>query len=242
MSQNKPALVLTAQISLFLILLLTVFYAAPITGLVWDFANALGYVAVGYFLLLFIFSSKQKTYPLFKGHFFTRFHRDLGFGALFLTFLHIAMLLIKEPLLLEHLKLAAPWYMLSGLLASLLMVLLIVSSLVRYRSRIWKDYRRFKWVHKWGSIVLGVLIGFHIAGSGFYINSHFKMILLSTIFLGIMIYYSRDQQVKALDIQTRANSNKYTPSWISFSVVMLFSVAIFVLMLLQHEYFSNVSP
>lgn len=242
MSQNKPAYILTGQISLFLILLLTVFYAVPITELVWDFANALGYVAVGYFLLLFIFSGKQKKHPLFKGHFFTRFHRDLGFGAFFLTFLHIAMLLIKEPLLLEHLKLAAPWYMLNGLLASLLMVLLIVSSLVRYRNRLWKDYHRFQGVHKWGSIVLGILIGFHIVGSGFYMNSYFKMILLSTTCFGIVIYYIRDQKTKVLDIHARVKSSKQTPAWISFSVIILFSIVIFVMMLFQHKYFSDVTP
>ncbi|MCP3674892.1 MAG: hypothetical protein GY829_10550 [Gammaproteobacteria bacterium] len=242
MSQSKAAFVLTAQISLFLVLLLTIFYAAPIAGFVWDFANALGYVAVGYFLLLFIFSGKPKTYPLFKGHFFTRFHRDLGFGAFFLTFMHIAILLIKEPLLLEHLKLAAPWYMLSGLVASLIMILIIISSLVRYRGRIWKDYHRFQWVHKWGSIIFCLLIGYHIIGSGFYMNSHYKVILLSIICLVTLIYYVRDQKAKTVDNQARVKSSKYTPTWISISVVILFSMATFLLILLQHEYFSNVTP
>jgi len=241
LSQNKPAFVLTGQISLFIIFLLTVLYATPLTGVVWDFANALGYVAVAYFLLLFVFHGKQKVYPLFKGHFFTRFHRDLGFGAFILTFLHIVILLIQEPLLLEHLKLSAPWYMLSGLLASLLMVILVLSSLVRFRSRIWKDYRRFQWTHKWGAILLVMLIGFHIVGSGYYMNSPFKVILLSAFCLGTLLHYVHEQKTKTLDIQIRVKSSKHTSAWISFSLMTLFSIATLIVIILQHKYFSNVA-
>ena len=168
----------------FCLILLTplciIYFSSPTanTKITWDWANALGYISISIALLLFIFSGKTLPYPKYTGKFFVNFHRDLGFIALILVGLHIAILLITEPVLIEHIKLTAPIYMLAGLLAAILIVFIVFSSIRSYRKKLWKNYQQFRQFHNLLSIITLILIGVHVVISRFYVNHSNKFLLL----------------------------------------------------------------
>jgi len=45
----------------------------------WDFANAMGYIALAITLLLFVYKGRARIFPAFSGRFFANLHRDLGY-------------------------------------------------------------------------------------------------------------------------------------------------------------------
>jgi len=195
-------------VSLFLILLLpysiVFLFSAPSAGILWDWANALGYSAVGICLWLFIYSGRS------------HYHRDIGYLALLLIALHILLLLINEPLLIEHLKLSAPWYMLSGLAAVVLMALLVISSLAQFRTPFWSSYAVFQQSHKWLSISICMLIGLHLMGSNYYLNGVWVKVFLALITLVIVVYYLHDRNYKMINAK-----QKVVPGEISVKQILL---------------------
>lgn len=148
---------------------------APAAGPAWDWGNALGYLGLAACLLLFIYAGRPRVFPPFHGRFFASLHRDLGYAALWLVTGHVGLLLYAEPLLLEYLKPTAPLYMLAGLAALLLLLVLVISSVTGWRKRLWPDYRRFRRLHGWLAIACVALTGWHVAGSHFYLNSPLKL-------------------------------------------------------------------
>ena len=162
---------------------------APFAGLAWDWANYLGYLGLAIVMLLFSYAGRPRTFPPFSGRFFANLHRDLGYLALLVVAAHVGLLLVAEPLLLEHLKPSAPLYMLAGLLASLLLLVLVVSSITRLRRRVWPDYQRFKRLHAWLAIACVAFIGWHVAGSRFYLNTELKLALAGVAVATLPGYY-----------------------------------------------------
>jgi len=167
---------------------------APFAGLAWDWANALGYLALAIVLLLFIYAGRPRAFPPFGGRFFANLHRDLGYLALLLVAAHVGLLLAAEPLLLEHLKPSAPLYMLAGLVATALLLVLVVPSITGLRRRIWRDYRRFKRLHAWLAIACVVFIAWHVAGSRFYLNTPVKLALAGAAASALLAYYLRTRR------------------------------------------------
>ena len=162
---------------------------APAVDLAWDWANTLGYLGTAICLLLFIYAGRPRTFPPFSGRFFANLHRDLGYLALALVAGHVTLLLVAEPVLLEHLKPSAPLYMLAGLVASVLLLVLVVSSLTGLRKRIWSDYRWFKMLHALLAIACVAFIGWHVAGSRFYLNTAPKLAAGGVAVIGLMGFY-----------------------------------------------------
>jgi DMSO/TMAO reductase YedYZ heme-binding membrane subunit len=102
---------------------------------------------------------------------------------------HVVILLVSEPLLLEHLKPTAPPYMLAGLGASVLLFVLVISSITRWRRRLWPDYRRFKWQHAWLAVICLLLACWHVVASDFYLNSTVKLVVGILVVIGIFARY-----------------------------------------------------
>jgi hypothetical protein len=146
----------------------------PAAELDWDIANAIGYFSGGLFLVLFIYSGQRRRFPPFSGRFFIRLHHHLGYAALLTMVLHIGVLLVRESILIEHLKVSAPGYMLAGLGAAVLVLLLTLTAIQLVRRRLWKDYKLFRHVHALVGIAIVVLTGWHIVGSAWYANEPWK--------------------------------------------------------------------
>jgi len=169
--------------------------AAPAAGLAWDLGNALGYLAVATCLLLFVYRGRPRRFPPFGGRFFAGMHRHLGFVALLLTSCHVGLLLLAEPLLLEHLKPSAPAYMLAGLLASMLLLAVVITSITAIRRRIWGDYHRFRWLHGLLGVACLVLIGWHVGGSAFYLNTPAKLAVALLALIVVLGSYRRESSL-----------------------------------------------
>ena len=161
----------------------------PAVGVAWDLANLLGYLALASCLLLFVYVGRPRVFPPFSGRFFANLHRDLGYIALLLVIAHIGILLFSEPMLLEHLKPTAPFYMLAGMVASLILLLLVISSITPWRRRIWPDYRRFKFLHAWLAVACVALSCWHVLVSRFYLNTAIKLVVGSLAAMAVFGFY-----------------------------------------------------
>jgi len=179
------AVVLT--LPLILVALPPRFYPA---GFLWDWANALGYFALAACWLLFIYAGRPARFPPFSGRFFANLHRDLGYVCLLLSALHIAVLLVHEPLLIEHMKPTAPFYMLAGLIAAILMLVLVLLSITRLRRAIYQHHYTFRRQHGILSTLLLAMLLIHIIGSGYYLNAVWKTLLITGLCVALVLFYT----------------------------------------------------
>ena len=162
---------------------------APAVSILWDWSNAMGYLALALGLMLFIYAGRPRAFPPFSGRFFANLHRDFGYIALVLVAAHIGILIYAEPLLLEHLKPTAPLYMLAGLGSALLMVVVVLTSVTALRRRLWQDYQRYRAFHAWLSIAALVLLLVHVVLSGYYLNSGWKLALCLAVAIAVLGLY-----------------------------------------------------
>jgi hypothetical protein len=204
---------------------------APL-GVSWDFASGAGYLSLALSLLLFFYAGRARAFPPYSGRFFANLHRDLGYIALFLALIHAGVLLLVEPLLLEHLTLTAPLHMLAGTLALLLMTLLVLSSLPQLRRRLWSDYHRFRHLHAVASVGAVVLCFYHVFESGYYLNHLWKIVILGIIGLAVVLAYAvRQHGVLAGGIDRTRNSARFS-HLISYSALLLALVTLGILVLI----------
>ena len=99
-----------------------------------------------------------------------RRHRDLGLAALALATAHVAILLWREPLLIEHLLPTAPLYMAAGLVGLLALVYLVVAGLWPVRRRFAAPARFQVW-HIGAALLLLVTVAAHALGAARYAGS-----------------------------------------------------------------------
>lgn len=143
----------------------------------WDFANTAGFFCGLLLALLFIYSGRPLSQPYYDGKFFMNLHRNLGYAATLLLAAHIGILLVNEPLVIDYLKPSASWPMLSGTLATLLLIVLVLSSLSGVRKKIWRNHRRFKNWHYGLGVLMLALMAVHVIGAGFYTRALWKSLL-----------------------------------------------------------------
>ncbi|WP_236200045.1 ferric reductase-like transmembrane domain-containing protein [Pseudomonas pseudonitroreducens] len=162
--------------------------AMPGLGYAWDFANAAGLLGACLLGLLFVIAGRPQPRPLYEGKFFLRLHRDLGFAAVALLLVHIGVLLVDEPLLIEDLLPSAPGYMLAGLASAILMLVLAISSLNRVRPRWSRSAASFRRWHYGGSLLALLLMAVHVLGAGYYSGGIWKGALLVVLMLAAAIW------------------------------------------------------
>ncbi len=201
-------------------LLLIGFYgitSPPAISIIWDWANALGYIAACTILFLFIYTGQRRNFPSVSGKFFIDFHRHTGYVILVIITMHAGILLLKDPVLIEHLKITAPYYMLCGLFAFILMLIVTVSSFQSVRKLIWSDYKWFRIIHALIGVLIVLLIYIHIVKSRYYANSDWKTIVWTiTCFLFIGFYVI--EKTGDNDINKQVNRiNKNTAMYLSYT-------------------------
>jgi hypothetical protein len=208
----------------------------PQVNRLWDWANAMGYLAVAISLLLFVYKGRAHVFPTYSGRFFANFHRDLGYIIVLLLAGHVGVLLVAEPLLLEHLKPTAPLHMMSGLLALVLMLLLVCTSIPVVRRRLWPDYHLFRHIHGLVAVAIVLLVFFHVLVSGFYLNSEWKVGLAVATGVGILLYYARGkyQLVPAAVARVR-DSARYSHMISYGSVVLVLLLCLALILLAEVE-------
>lgn len=172
--------------------------AMPGVNLAWDFSNTSGFIAGVLFLVLFAYTGRPLKQPRNDGKFFMVLHRDLGFVALIMLLVHIGVMLIDEPLVVDQLLPGAPWPMVAGNVATLCLLLLLPLSLTAVRRRIWKTHQRFKRWHYAMSAGIVMLTAVHMIGIGYYSGSNIKVVfwlVLTAIALALPLIKSGKTQV-----------------------------------------------
>ncbi|MBV8877963.1 MAG: cytochrome c3 family protein [Gammaproteobacteria bacterium] len=150
----------------------------------WEIAQALGLCAVAGCLILCVLAVRPRAgaataFPL-------RAHRLLGWLILAAALAHVALLLIADPRVIEHVKLTAPRYEFAGMLALLLLVLLTAASTAPCRARLWPRHRDFQATHVAVACVLVVALAMHVLVAGRYVHGRVDALtytLLSAIVL-----------------------------------------------------------
>lgn len=151
--------------------------AMPGVSPAWDFANAAGMLAGTLFLLLFAYTGKPMAQPRHDGKFFMVLHRDLSMVAVALLALHVGVMLVDEPLVLEELLPGAAWHMLAGDAATLILLLMVPLSLTAVRRKLWRKHADFRRTHYWACALIVVLAAGHMIGAGYYSGTPWKMLL-----------------------------------------------------------------
>lgn len=157
--------------------------------ILWDWANAIGYIASGLILVLFIYTGQRRRFQKYNSKFYSTLHEHLGIVTLLLVLLHVGILLSNDSILLEHLKLTAPYYMLSGLFASVLLAILAISALQPLRRKIWDRRISFRVLHGVGGMGVLLFTGIHIVNSHYYANTPLKIIILFAISTLVITVY-----------------------------------------------------
>jgi predicted ferric reductase len=223
MSFNRQAVTFSALLLVCLlapVAIVVLWPVPPRINLVWDWAIYLGYLALAIGLLLFVYQGRARSFPSYSGRFFANLHRDLGYLALLLLAAHVGVLLVAEPLLLEHLKPTAPLHMMSGLLALILMLVLVLSSIPTVRRRVWPNYHLFRHIHGLLAVAIVLLVFYHVLVSGFYLNSAWKIALMAAVGLVVLASYARDSYQLVTNSPRVRDSASYS-HLISYSAALL---------------------
>ena len=151
-------------------------------GLAWDFANYCGFISVAICLILFSYTGKPRWFPSFDGKYFSRLHSRMADLTAFYLLLHIVVLLLDEPILVNYLLPSAPRYMLSGIFSAVIFIIILVTSRSVFRKKMLRPHSRFKEFHYILSIDFMLLVFDPITGSQYYINSFYEELLWAIIF------------------------------------------------------------
>jgi hypothetical protein len=179
MTTRDPVLLQPASDPTRLILAVTGYALAPVAVLVclepaaisfwWDLAMTLGVVGAGGLALLPVLSARWWVGTCRNANLLRlvqRLHRDLAWWLGGFTLLHVSMVLWLEPRTLGYLWLSAPGYMLAGLLAVILILVLNLSSLARIKHR-WSQVTWRRWHAGLSILALSGMV-WHLLGAGYY--------------------------------------------------------------------------
>lgn len=195
--------------------------AMPGINPVWDFANAAGLFSGLLLVLLFIYAGRPLSLPYYDGKFFMNLHRDLGFAAALLLAVHVGVLVVSEPLVIEYLKPSAIWPMLSGTLATLLLVFLVSTSLPGVRQKIWRNHQRFKSWHYGLSALMLVLMSLHMIGAGFYTREPWKSLLWAGLTCAAIFKPLLPRPALARGSGSRRRNTATFASWLSAGMALI---------------------
>jgi len=136
----------------------------------WDAAMGTGLAATGALALLPLLSARwwaAQTRDADRLRVVQGLHRQLSYLLLVLLLAHVLGLVLLEARVVDYLLPTAPAYMLAGLLALLLVVALVLTSLGRVRRR-WPHPGWRRW-HAAMSALAVALTGWHLWGSAYWV-------------------------------------------------------------------------
>lgn len=155
-------------------------------GVLWDLSAGLGYVAVVFALLLFLYPLRRRGLPHRRLISVTQ-HRRIGWLALILALLHALLLLVIEPLTGQYLLPSAPLYMLCGVVALIALAVLVPTGLKarrRLRSAARSTAKRTPLAGLTHATLSALLLGFlaaHVLGSGQLLDKPTKAVTVCAL-------------------------------------------------------------
>lgn len=139
----------------------------------WETAQIFGLSALICCLTLLLLPVRPRTVaaPTLSLH----RHEIFGWLALIATIAHVAVLLVVDHQVVEHLRLTAPPYEWAGVLALLLVIVLAPLSTGTMRRLLWSRHRSFQAVHVGVSCVLVPLIAVHVITSSHFVHGTLRV-------------------------------------------------------------------
>jgi hypothetical protein len=154
----------------------------------WEVAQTLGLVAAGCCLLLCLIAVRPRM-PWSRTLSLKR-HELTAWIALAAALMHVALLLLFDRRVFEHISLTAPVYEWLGMIALVLLLALTVLSLPSVRQRLYGRHRSFQLMHVGMTCVLIPAIAAHILTTGRYLHGRIAAtayVLVSVLALGALL-------------------------------------------------------
>ena len=189
-------------------------------GFFWNLGAAVGYGSLVFSVALYIYPLRGDGVP-HRRLFTVSQHRRIGWIALFLAGLHVAILLAAEPLTGHYLLPSAPLYMLCGLGALIALAVLVptgISARSILRQAAPPRASTSGVTHAVLAALLLGLLGAHIIGSGQLLDPPVKGLTCCAL-LALALLYSA-WRPRAARIQTRLLST-VIPSGIALAALVL---------------------
>lgn len=182
-------------------------------GAAWDTSMAAGYAALIFAAILYLYPLRGDGLP-HRRLFTLSQHRRIGWATLALAAIHVAIILVEEPLTTRYLLISAPLYMLSGLAALLAVSILVVtglsarSSLRRSPAGAGESRPRPASVslHAVLAALLLALIAAHIIGSHQLIDTRVKALTLCLLLAIPLLWAS----LRVIRLRARASTRLIT--------------------------------
>jgi Class III cytochrome C family len=191
-------------------------------GLIWNIGAGVGYASLVFAVALYLFPLRGDGVA-HRRLFSISQHRRIGWIALYLGGLHVAILLVAQPLIWHYFLPSAPFYMLGGL-AALIALAVLVATGISARSTLRhalpsRDSTPSVATHAVLAALLLGLLGAHIIGSGQMIDRPIKIITACLLLaLALLCYAWRPWSVR---VRTRV-----------FTIVVPSSIALVALLFL----------
>lgn len=150
-------------------------------GWVWDTANALGFAAMAG--LLFLSSPRGARLAPTQ-------HQLIAYGLVLLIGAHVLWFLLLDSVVSEYVKLDAPAYMLSGIAAAVLTLVLVLTALMPTRTSVHKTFAGFRRWHRYIAVTAIIASAYHLIGSGLYLQTSLQTTLLFA--LCALVIFGRD--------------------------------------------------
>lgn len=172
----------------------------PGTTFTWDFSVALGFSALSLLGSMFVLTARFRWMaPAFGIDIVYYFHRWVAVLALGLSLAHPLLLIGVEPLLVEYLKPGAPWYMLAGAAALIVLGVLVAGSL--WRKRLHLHYDAWRRLHALLAVLVVGLAVAHVIGVDYYVGAPGKRALwtaLAVSWLALLLHVRIVRPVRLL--------------------------------------------
>ena len=129
-------------------------------------------------------------------------HQILGWVALIAAVLHLCGLLLVDGNVVEYLKLTTPLYQWSGILALVLLLIIVLSSIAGARRRLWNGHRGFQATHVSLGCALLVLVATHVSVTHRYMGGGVRQILFGVATIGALLLLLRSRRVGNVAVPT----------------------------------------
>jgi hypothetical protein len=150
-------------------------------GWSWDALNGVGFAATALLALLCVETGAARLRPVPQTAFYSHLHRNLGVVALAGIGIHAAGMAVADPVTLQYWRLSAPLYMLAGITAAMLLIILVAIAFPAPRRKLFGSQATFRRWHRYGSFTVIGLAAWHILGSGFYLDSRVKQLVFAAV-------------------------------------------------------------